>query len=67
MMPKAWIAVTGIAVVMSLGGCANTSLYFPAQVEHSDARNGGFQEDKPSANSVESSPLLGVSFDFRFF
>jgi len=67
MSSKAWIAVNCIAVAMGLGGCGTLSPYIPAQDGYSDARNTGFQKDAPGANDLESSPLLGVSFDYRFF
>lgn len=65
MSSKAWIAVTGIAIVMGLGGCGTLSPYFPAWVGYSDARN-GVEEDKPGANDRDTSPLLGVTVDYRF-
>jgi len=65
MSSKAWIAVTGIAVVMGLGGCGTLSPYFPAQVGYSDTRN-GVREDDLGANDQESSPKLGVTFHHHF-
>ncbi|MDH3286112.1 MAG: hypothetical protein OEP48_00075 [Betaproteobacteria bacterium] len=67
MSSRAWIAVTGITVVMGLGGCGTVSPYVPAPVGYSDARNASFEEDNLGANGLGSSPVLGVSVDYRFF